>query len=191
MKNLIIITISFLIFSCQEKEKNVDMETLAFEGINIDFHFKSDKPTFGDLFLIVGFENPNSLPNSTEFEKLNQLGFTQIDDYFGIRNESDFGDDVKLWLFPIKNGIEVYHDNGPFDAIRINFGVLRNGIETSELLENVFNSFKQNLDVNISFNGKEIKDYAVIKKKLNETIDYCRNELKVEPGSEKALQFDY
>ena len=191
MRNLILITISFFLFSCQEKGKNVDIETLAFKGINIDFKFNSDKPTFGDLFLIVGFENPTFLPNSTEFEKLNQLGFTQVDDYFGIRNESDYGDDVKLWLFPVINGKEVYHDDGPFDSIRLNFSVLRNGIETSELLEKIYNSFKKNLDVNILFNGKEIKDYAVIEKKLNEIVDYCRNELKVEPGSEKALQLDY
>lgn len=199
MKNLILIAFSFILLNCQENSKKTElknskidnMETLIFEGINIDFNFNSDKPNFGDLFLIVGFENPNFSPSNTKFEKFNQLGFTQVDDYFGIKNESDFGDDIKLWLFPIKKGKVVYHNNGPFDAIRINFSVLRNGIETSELLKKVFNSFKQNLDVNILFNGKEIQDYAVVEKKLNEIIDYCRNRLKVEPGSKKALYLDY
>src|SRR5690554_2461829 len=122
MKRLSIILITIGLLSCNGTEqKNVntdkqlqDLETLAFEGISVDFKFNSNKPTFGDLFLIVGNENPNFQPNSKEFVKLQDLGFEQVDDYFGIRNESDFGDDVKIWMFPLINGEEVYHNEGPF-----------------------------------------------------------------------------
>jgi len=76
--------------------QNLDFEVLAHEGIRIDFEFNSDKPTFGDLFLIVGFENPNFLPNSREFEKLTAFEFEQVDDYFGIKNKTDIGTDVKI-----------------------------------------------------------------------------------------------
>ena len=168
-----------------------DLETLAFEGISIDFQFNSDKPTFGDLFLIVGFENPNFIPNSREFEKLAELGFQQTDDYFGIKNDTDNGDDVKLWLFPIINGEEVYHNNGPFDAIRVSYGVLRNDKKTAELFENAYNSITSNLDVTPKFGGKRIENFEDVKGIISKTIDYCRDELKVEPGSGKALQLDW
>ncbi|WP_422104714.1 hypothetical protein [Winogradskyella sp.] len=173
------------------KLQMADLETLAFEGINIDFHFNSDNPTFGDLFLIVGFENPDFLPNSREFEKLAGLGFEQTDDYFGIKNDTDIGDDVKLWLFPIIKGEEVYHDNGPFDAIRLSYVVLRNEQKTAKLFENTFNSIKSNLDVTPTFDRKQIESFEEIKKIIAKTIQYCKEELKVEPGSEEALQLDW
>src|SRR5688572_7646031 len=121
-----------------------DLETLAFEGISIDFQFNSDKPTFGDLFLIVGFANPHFLANSREFEKLNDLGFEQADDYFGIKNDTDVGDDIKLWLFPIIDGEEVHHSDGPFDAIRVTYVVVRNDPKTADLFEKTFDAITSN-----------------------------------------------
>ncbi|XMO86629.1 hypothetical protein AAFN75_17730 [Algibacter sp. AS12] len=176
----------------QEMErKNVDLEVLAHEGIRIDFEFNSDKPTFGDLFLIVGFENPDRPHNSREFEKLAELGFEQVDDYFGIKNKTEIGDDVKIWMFPIINGEEVYHNQGPFDAIRITYGVLRNDKKTAELYEKIFHSINSNLDVTPMFEGNRIESFGEINKIITETIEYCRAELKVEPGSDKALQLDW
>ena len=168
-----------------------DIETIAFEGISIDLQFNSDKPTFGDLFLIVGYENPNFPPNSKEFEKLNDLGFEQIDDYFGIKNDTEYGDDVKIWLFPIINGEEVYHNDGPFDALRLTYVVVRNDTKTADLLEKSYNSISSNLDVIAMYDGKPIDNYEEIKKTINKTIQYCRKELKVEPGSDKALQLEW
>lgn len=168
-----------------------DLEVLAFEGISIDFQFNSDKPTFGDLFLIVGFENPNFLPNSREFEKLNKLGFEQTDDYFGIKNNTDTSDNVKLWLFPIIKGEEVYHNEGPFDAIRLTYVVVRNDTNTADLFEKVFKAFSSNLDVTAKYDGKPIESYNAIQRTISEAIQYCRHELKVEPGSDEALQLDW
>ncbi|WP_299123868.1 hypothetical protein [uncultured Winogradskyella sp.] len=171
--------------------QTLDLETLAFEGIRIDFQFNSDKPTFGDLFLIVGFENPDYLPNSREFEKLVELEFEQVDDYFGIRNKTDIGDDIKIWLFPIINGEEVYDNQGPFDAIRITYGVLRNDQKTAKLFKKIFDSINSKLDVTPTIEGKRIENFEEINEIITKTIQYCKEELKVEPGSVKALQLDW
>ncbi len=198
MNRLIILILIFGLLGCnsgkkkQEMErKALDLEVLAHEGIRIDFEFNSDKPTFGDLFLIVGFENPDRPHNSREFEKLAELEFEQVDDYFGIKNKTEIGDDVKIWLFPIINGEEVYHNQGPFDAIRITYGVLRNDQKTAELYEKIFHSINSNLDVTPMFEGKRIENFEEINKIITKTIQYCKTELKVEPGSDKALQLDW
>ena len=198
MNRLIILILIFGLLNCnsgkkkQELErKALDLEVLAHEGIRIDFEFNSDKPTFGDLFLIVGFENPDQPHNSKEFEKLAELEFEQVDDYFGIKNKTEIGDDVKIWLFPIINGEEVYHNQGPFDAIRITYGVLRNDQKTAELYEKIFHSINSNLDVTPMFEGKRIENFEEINKIITKTIQYCKTELKVEPGSDKALQLDW
>lgn len=199
MKRLTFILITIGLLSCNGTDQKIenaddqaqDLGTLAFEGINIDFKFKSDKPTFGDLFLIVGYENPNFLPTSREFENLQNLGFEQVDDYFGIRNTSDIGDDIRIWLFPIINGEEVYHNEGPFDAIRLNYVIVRNNKETAVLFEKAFNAIKAKLNVSPTLKGQTIDNYDNIKKTINETIKYCREVLKVEPGSNEALQLEW
>lgn len=199
MKRLTFILITIGLLSCkgteQEKvntdDQTQDLKTLIFEGISIDFKFNSDKPTFGDLFLIVGYENPNFPPNSREFESLQNLGFDQVDDYFGILNTSDIGDDVKIWMFPIINSEEVYHEEGPFDAIRLNYVIVRNDKETAVLFEKAFNYITTNLNVMPTVNGQPIDNYDSIKKTINDAIQYCKQELKVEPGSDEALQLEW
>lgn len=180
----------------EEHEKNIEMgnsklEELAFEGINIDFKFKNDKPTFGDLFLICGYGNPNSPANSDEFKELSEIGFTQIDDYFGVKNQTENGDDVLVWLFPIINREVVHHNEGPFDAIRINYIVVRNEKKNTKLIEDIFKSFKDNLNVEIYFENTQIDDFSTIRNKLIEVFEYCEKELNVEPGSDKALELEW
>jgi len=169
----------------------MDLETQAFEGFSIDFEFNSNKPTFGDLFLIVGFENPNFSPNSYEFEQLSDLGFEQTDDYFGIKNFDEGGDEIKLWLFPLINGKEVHHNEGPFDALRLSYAVVRNKPETAELFEKVYEAFTSKLDVTTRLNGKAMNDFKQIRSQINQVIEYCENELKVDPGSDEALMLDW
>lgn len=168
----------------------VDLEELAFEGISIDFKFTSTKPSFGELFLIVGFPNPNFPPNSKVFEKLNDLGFAQIDNYFGIKNKSKTGDDVLIWLYPIIQGKAVYRHPGPFDAIRVSFSILRNEVKTIKLLEKGFNAFKENLPVEIYLNQQKIEYFSAIETITNQTVNYCQTELGVEPGSDEAMELD-
>lgn len=47
------------------------------------------------------------------------------------------------------------------------------------------------LPVTPIYNGAQITNYNQIETVINDAIDYCRNELKVEPGSDQALEFDY
>ena len=185
MKQLIFLLITIGLLSCKGTEQKKlstnnqpqDLETLAFEGISIDFKFYSNKPTFGDLFLIVGYENPNFPPDSEEFENLQDLGFEQVDAYFWIRNNSDFGDDIKVWLHPLINGEEVYHNEGPFDAIRLNYIVVRNDIQTAELFEKAFNFVTANLNVTPTVNGASIHPTLVCSSSCSLYIAYLKSQI--------------
>lgn len=180
----------------EEYEKNMemnnsDLEELAFEGINIDFKFKNDKPTFGDLFLICGYGNPDFPANSKEFEKLSEIGFGQVDDYFGIKNQTEKGGDVLVWLFPIINNEVVHHNEGPFDAVRISYVVVRNKKKKAELIEGIYKSFKENLDVDIYFENTQVDGFSAVSNKLTEVIEYCEKELNIEPGSDRAMELEW
>ncbi len=104
-----------------------------YEGVTVDIVFDSPGPEFGDLFMICGHENPNSSPAGRyAFGEHADLGFSQVDDYFGIKSEADDGNDLIVWLFPVVAGECVYHHPSPFDAIRLEFNVLGNLPENAE-----------------------------------------------------------
>lgn len=219
MKNLIYIIIPLLILSCSEESNNEasnkdsvsndmekkqdtvqnntdtvkvsDLEVMAHEGVSVDFIFKGNKPTFGELFLICGYENPNFPPKHREFEKVADLGFEQSDDYFAIKNKTDIGDDIILWLFPLFNGEEVYHHDGEIEGIRITYVVLRNQPKNAKLFEKVFYSFISKLDVEVKFNKEEISDFSIVNEQIIKVVDFCEHELKVVPGSEEALALEW
>lgn len=48
-----------------------------------------------------------------------------MDDYFGVRSLTDEGSDVVVWLYPLVGGEPVHHHPGPFDAVRLEYNVLR------------------------------------------------------------------
>ncbi|PIE23315.1 MAG: hypothetical protein CSA62_07925 [Planctomycetota bacterium] len=102
-------------------------------GLAIDLIFRGEGPEFGDLFLITGDEHPSFPPKSRLFAKLSDLGFEQIDDFFGIRSDSARGDDVAVWLIPVIDDEEAFHEPGPFDAIRLTFDALRHPEDRAEL----------------------------------------------------------
>jgi len=195
MKNLSLIIIVIFIFGCQEQielteRSSAELKTMATEGIGIEFIFQSNKPTFGELFLITGSEDPKFPAKNHQFEKLNSLDISFIDyAYYGIKNDNKIGDGVTIWLFPMKNGDTEYDDyNAPFDSVFMEYTVLSNTEKSSELVKKVFFAFKDNIDVKIVFEGKVVNDYKIIENRINEIIEVCRTELKVEPGSEEALK---
>ena len=96
-----------------------------------------------------------------------------------------------VWLFPIINNEEVFHNEGPFDAIRISYVVVRNEKKNAKLIENIFKSFKENLDVDIYFENIQIDDFTAVNNKLTEVMEYCEKELNVEPGSDKAMELEW
>ncbi|NLR80018.1 hypothetical protein [Chitinophaga eiseniae] len=154
--------------------------------ILIDFRFAKEKPRFGELFLITGEEHPKFPPRNKNFATLAPLGFEQLDDFFGILNGEDTGDDVLVWLFPMLNGEEVFHNSGPFDAIRLSYSALRNAPSNITLLQECFNAIKGMPDVEVQFEDNTIRDFTPIQQKADEIVAYWR-ENDIEPGSEQSL----
>ncbi|CAL1516906.1 hypothetical protein [Chitinophaga sp. MM2321] len=155
--------------------------------ILIDFRFVAkEKPRFGELFLITGEEHPKFPPRNKAFEQLAPLGFEQLDDFFGILNGEEEGDDVLIWLFPMINGEEVFHNSGPFDSIRLSYSALRNAPVNISLLNDCFNTLKDMPDVEVFFEENRIAAFDPVQKKADEIIAHWRAN-KIEPGSDQSL----
>lgn len=98
---------------------------MAFEGIAVELTFAEPRPTFGDLCTICGWEHPRFPPSGRlQLDQLADLGFDQVDDYFGIPNETDVGDDPVVWLYPLVRGEPVFYHEGPFDGIQLDYSSL-------------------------------------------------------------------
>ncbi|WP_212002710.1 hypothetical protein [Chitinophaga sp. HK235] len=155
--------------------------------ILIDFRFKAkDKPRFGELFLITGEEHPKFPARSQTFKDLAPLGFEQLDDFFGILNDEEEGDDVLIWLFPMLNGEEVFHNSGPFDAIRLSYSALRNAPSRISLLQACFDAIKALPEVEVMFEEGKINSFDAVQKRNDEIVAHWRAN-NVEPGSEQSL----
>lgn len=65
-------------------------EDVLYQGISVDIAFADPRPAFGDLFLVCGDTHPR-FPATGVFglERLADLQFEQVDDYFGVRAQSD------------------------------------------------------------------------------------------------------
>ena len=82
----------------------------------IDLTFNSEKPHFGDVFLLCGDLHPRFPPTGAfGFDELTDLGIEQVDDYFAICAD----DEPVVWIYPLVNGQVVCHHPGPFDGIRL------------------------------------------------------------------------
>ena len=104
-------------------------EQMIFSGVSVEVAFEGKRPTFGDLFCICGEPHPRFPPSGNfNFESLEDLCFSQVDDYFGVRSLGEEGDDVAIWLYPILHGKPAHHSPGPFEAVRIEFCILRNPV---------------------------------------------------------------
>jgi hypothetical protein len=102
-------------------------EDVLYQGVSVDIAFVDPRPSFGDLFRVCGATHPRFPPTGDfGFERLADLQFEQVDDYFGVRSLTDEGDDVPVWLFPLVGGEVVDHHPGPFDGVRLSYNVLRN-----------------------------------------------------------------
>ncbi|OWK38416.1 hypothetical protein [Fimbriiglobus ruber] len=102
-------------------------EEVFYQCVSVDILFDSRRPSFGDLFRICGDTHPHFPPTGEYgFDRLADLQFEQVDDYFGVRSLSEEGDDVPVWLFPLARGQVIDHHPGPFDGVRLSYNVLRN-----------------------------------------------------------------
>ena len=108
-------------------------EDLLYQGVSVDITFDDPRPAFGDLFRICGETHPGFPPTGEfGFERLDDLQFDQVDDYFGVRALSDDSDDVAIWLYPLVRGTPVHHHRGPFDGVRLEYNILRNPVHRAE-----------------------------------------------------------
>jgi hypothetical protein len=82
----------------------------------VDLMFTTVKPCFGDVFLLCGFEAPESPPSGDYgFSELADLGIEQVDDYFALCVDGD----PAVWIFPLVRGQVVQHHPGPYDGLRL------------------------------------------------------------------------
>ena len=132
----VVLVTAAVVVACgeQDSERTVramtelSSETMR-EGVMVDILFDEPGPRFGDLFTICGRTHPDFPPEDPgRFDGVADLGFDQVDDYFGIRAATDEGDDVALWLYPLVGDEMVYHHAGPYTGVRLDYGVLRNPI---------------------------------------------------------------
>lgn len=157
--------------------------------INIDFNFSDKKPSYGDLYKMVGYENSDYPSNDDAFLIFSELGIEQADDFFGVKNHNNDGDDIVLWVIPLINDQEVYDNNGPFDGLRLHFNTLRNTPDKVLIVEKVFLAFKTHLNAKIFFEKKPIDNFLGVKDYIDLQFDFWRKQ-GLEPGSDDALMYD-
>lgn len=159
-------------------------EDLLYEGVTVDIGFSAPGPKFGDLFLICGYDNPNFPPSGNyAFDSLENLQFSQVDDYFGVQSMADDGDDVVVWLYPLVAGECVDHHAGPFNGLRLQYNVLRNPTRHVD-------HFLRCVASIAALSDQPPPDIAAIRVQIDAiTEHWCSNGIEV--GSEDALMIDY
>jgi hypothetical protein len=170
-------------------------ESVFYEGIAIDLVFRGRGPEFGDLFTVCGFENPNFPPKTRMFEGLGDMGFEQVDDFFGIRPDSEEGDDVLVWLIPIVHGEETFHNPGPFEGIRLSFNPLRHPTGRAVKFLDVVDRMVEGLPVEVrDTTHEDVVAAPDVRQRLTTDIktitDYWEAK-GVECGSPEALEVEW
>lgn len=169
------------------------LETAVYSGVTIDLIFNDKQPMFGDLLLICGYTHSNfPASGNFQFDKLSQLGFSQVDDYFGIRKDDGR---VLVWLYPLVGNEDVYHHPGPFTGLRLKYSILRNSPEHMSLFLKVVRLFTQYLDVKVLYNLRNTNlghppDMTIVEHDIGQIIGFWK-EKNIETGSEEALKIAY
>ncbi|RYX85840.1 hypothetical protein EON83_03545 [bacterium] len=172
------------------------LEEVIYHGFNIRLSFLYEKPTFGDLFMIRGFDHPLFPPTDRfNFAALENLGFDQVDDYFGIPNHEEDGGDVKVWLSPLVNDQSVYHHHGPFDGLELSYCARRNPPHNTRLFLEVISEFAQRLPVDVLYTLRNQDlgnppNLASVRKDIEHVIAYWRAQ-DIEPGSSAAMRLTF
>jgi hypothetical protein len=123
-----------------------------------------------------------------ELESLGHLGFEQVDDYWGVVNDDDDGDDVVVWLYPLRGSEIVDHDPGPFDAIRVEFSVLRNPVARVKAFTSLVEQLSNVLGTPGTCDGHPTSTPQLLAD-ANVIVARIRAE-GIEPGSDDALELE-
>src|SRR5581483_4284954 len=171
-------------------------EKMLYEGVAVDVLFGEPRPLFGDLFLICGGGPHPIFPPSGSFgfDRLSDLQFSQVDDFFGVRSLADEGDDVAVWLCPLVDDKAVYHHEGPYDGVRLTFNVLRNPVRFARnylrCVEAFSNSARRVCYASRNTELGTPPDLSVVQRDIDTIVEYWEAN-GVEPGSEEAPLVDY
>ncbi|GIK66988.1 MAG: hypothetical protein BroJett018_47820 [Chloroflexota bacterium] len=171
-------------------------EEAIYESLDVDLICTTFRPTFGQLFqMLRGFDHPYH-PVEMEVQDLSELGFDQVDDYWGLRSDDpDVGDDVLVWLFPLVDGIDVYHHHGPFDGFRLSYCVLRNSPDHLTIYLTMITRLAEAFSATAYYQTGEMDlgsppNLAPVETDAWKIIEYWRNQ-GIEPGSHEALRLDF
>jgi hypothetical protein len=167
------------------------------ESLSVDLICDTFQPSFGQLFhMLRGFSHPLFPPDTMDFEAIDDLEFDQVDDYWGIRNENrEVGDDVIVWLFPLVNGIDVYHHHGPFDGLRLSYVVLRNSLDHLPIYLNAITRLTSAFAAKPFYRIRQLDlgsppDLQIVQADALKIVEYWRKK-GIEPGSDDALLLNY
>jgi hypothetical protein len=166
-----------------------------YEGIHVDIAFGDPQPRFGDLFLICGDSHPRFPPTASfGFERLADLRFEQVDDYFGVRSESGAGDDVEVWLFPLVDGEVVEHYDGPLDGVRLSYNVLRNPAAKSAHFMRCVQEFAT-VGSSVNYRGQRLTtepqlDLSPVRRDIEAIIQHWASQ-DIVVGSDESLEIDF
>ena len=170
-------------------------EDILYEGVSVLIAFDEPRPTFGDLFLLCGEAHPNFPPSGAiDFSEFVDLQITQVDDYFGVPSLAEEGGDVAVWLFPIVGNESVHHHQGPFDAIRLEYCVLRSPARYAQHFLLCIAELSR-IGSRIEYCNRELElgqppDLDQVNRDIEEAVSYWADR-GITVGSEKALRVDF
>lgn len=170
-------------------------DSLLYDGVRIDIAFGADRPSFGDIFLICGERHPRFPPTTrADFARLADLQFTQVDDYFGVPSLAEGGNDVVVWLFPLVNGAPVHHHAGPFDAVRLEYSILRNPARFSAHFLKCIRELAP-FGVSVLYRNRETElgvppDLSTVESDIDAVVQHWAAE-GIVVGSDDAMEVDF
>ena len=170
-------------------------DEMLYSGVSVEVTFEGRRPTFGDLFCICGEPHPRFPPSGFfHFETLEDLQFSQVDDYFGVRSLGEEGDDVAIWLYPILHNEPVHHSSGPFEAVRIEFCVLRNPVRHASHFLQCIERIAA-LGSSVHYRSRDISlgrppHLASVKNDIDMIVEHWSN-VGILVGSGAALEIDF
>lgn len=164
------------------------LQKAEFQGVTVDLLFEGEQPGFGDLFLIRGFEHPFFEPEGDfNFSALADLEFDQVDDFWAVSYESG---NPTIWLYPLIDGHEVYHHEGPFSGLRLDYGILDHPVRNIPRFLKIISTFARHLPVNVTYPLRGISlgnppDLTILESDINTIVAHWRAK-GIEPGSSEA-----
>lgn len=170
-------------------------EDILYEGVAVLISFDEPHPAFGDLFLLTGLEHPNFPPSGAiDFSVFADLQIAQVDDYFGVPSLAEEGSDVAVWLFPIVGGESVHHHPGPFDAIRLEYCVLRSparhAVHFLRCISELSRIGSRTEYCNRELHLGQPPDLDQVRRDIEGAVSYW-DDKGITVGSDKALSIDF